>query len=219
MLRGGFGLGWLSAGVSDIDQRDGNGIHEGMLSHGEHCFYFSFAVNPSARFAVGLSGKMLYNRFPDVAKKGGAFSSTGFGFDFGVAVKPFDSVTLGAAFRDVRAKYTWNSQAVYDQGIQVTDYFPRVLQLGMAWSGLSGTLILHGDYKKIEHMPGICMFGMEYTLMSQFYLRAGIQSQEPTFGLGYCGDLLSKGFRLDYAYVSDPVAPSDNHIMTCAFYF
>ncbi|MBN2105064.1 hypothetical protein JW835_13565 [bacterium] len=219
MLRGGFGLGWLSAGVNDIDQRDENGTHQGTLSHGEHCFYFSFAVNPHSRFSVGLSGKLLYSRFPDIAKKGGAFSSAGFGFDFGVVFRPLSTVTFGAALRDVRTRLTWNSQEVYDQGIQVTDYFPKVMQLGLAWRGLSEKMILHADYQKIEDMPGIVLSGMEYTILSQFFLRMGIDDKEPAFGLGCCGEVFSKGFRLDYAYVSDPVAPRNNHVMTCAFYF
>jgi len=219
MLRGGFGLGWLSSGVSNIDSRDENGVHEGMLSHGEHCFYFSFALNPDPKFALGVSGKLVYNRFPGLTKDEGAFSTHGFGFDLGLIVKPVDAITLGATLRDIRSRYSWDSQDVYDQGRSVTDHFPNVFQIGMVWRAFSENLLVHADYEKVEAMPGKGLFGAEYVLISGFLLRAGVEGQQPAFGLGYRGRILSRGFQLDYAYVPDPVAPRSNHIMACSFYF
>lgn len=219
LLRGGFGLGWLGSGVSNIDSRDENGVHQGMLSHNEHCFYFSFALNPDPKFAFGISGKVLYNRFPGLAQEGSAFTSRGFGFDFGAVVRPFKFLTFGITLRDVRARYNWDSQKIYEQGIQVNDYFPKVLQTGFVFRNPSNQLLLHLDYKKVADIPGELSFGGEYQLVPQFYLRTGMDGSDPAFGFGYHGRILSAQYQIDYAFVSDPVAPGNNHIMACSFYF
>ncbi|MBN1779524.1 hypothetical protein JW948_00170 [bacterium] len=219
MIRGGFGLGWLSAGVGNIDSRDENGVHQGMLSHAEHCFYFSFAMNPHPVLALGISGKLVYNRFPDIAMDGGAFSARGFGFDLGVLLRPVRSVSLGLTVRDLRAAYTFDSQKVYEQGLQNTHEFPVVIQTGAVWRGLKGNLIVHADYRKIESMPGTVMTGAEYNLIRGFCIRAGLDDMQPAFGFGFRGAVFSEGVVLDYAFVQDPVAPGSNHIVTCSFVF
>jgi long-subunit fatty acid transport protein len=219
MMRGGLGLGWLSAGVSQIDSRDYNGTHQGMLSHAEHCFYFAFALNPQSKLAVGISGKCVYSRFPGIAEDNGAFSTWGFGFDLGAVIKPVPSFSVGFVLRDLRTRYTWDSQNVFEQGLQTTDEFPLVMQTGLVWHGLSGRITAHADYKKIQDIPGMILCGAEYSLKPQFLLRAGLEGRSPAFGLGYRGRFLSAGYQLDYAYGIDSVAPQDNHIMTFAVFF
>jgi hypothetical protein len=219
MMRGGLGLGWLSAGVSRIDSRDNNGNHQEMLSHAEHCFYFAFALNPHPKFAVGISGKLVYSRFPGIAKDNSAFSTWGFGFDLGAVIKPVRSVSMGFVLRDLRARYTWDSQNVFEQGLQSTHEFPLVLQAGLAWHGLDGRMIVHTDYKKIQDMPGKILCGAEYSLIPQFLLRAGMEGRSPAFGLGYRGEFHSAGYQIDYAYGMDRIAPQDNHIMTFSVLF
>lgn len=219
LLKGGFGMGWLGSGVTNIDSRDANGVHQGMLSHNEHCFYFSFALNPNPKFAFGISGKILYNRFPGLAQDGSAFSSRGFGFDFGAVVRPVDFFTFGITLRDVRARYTWDSQKLYEQGIQVNDYFPKVLQTGIVYRSQSNKLVIHLDYKKVADVEGEVLFGGEYQVISRFCLRTGMDGADPTFGFGYCGRFLSADYQIDYAFVSDPIAPGNNHVMSCGFLF
>ena len=219
MLRGGLGLGWLSSGVNHIDSRDDNGTHLGMLSQDEHCFFFSFALNPVPPVAVGISGKIIYNRFPEMTRDGGAFTTNGFGFDFGLMVRPVDRISFGIVLRDMRARYTWDSQKVFEQGISTTDEFPVVLQEGVAYHALSGKLIAHIDYLKVQDIPGKVVAGLEYSLIPQFVIRAGLKGSEPAFGFGYRGTLLSSGLQLDYAFVSDPIAPGDSHVMSCSFFF
>jgi hypothetical protein len=219
MMRGGLGLGWLASGVSCIDSRDYNGTHLGMLSQDEHCFYFSFALNPDPLLSVGISVKILYNRFPDMTWDGGAFTSNGFGFDFGLMLHPAKWLSLGMVYRDMKARYTWDSQKVFEQGIQTIDEFPMVFQGGLACRGFSGKLVAHADYMKVQGLPGKALAGLEYILIQQFVLRAGIEGKEPAFGFGYRGKVHSSGFQVDYAFVSDAVAPGNNHVMTCSFFF
>jgi hypothetical protein len=219
MLRGGLGLGWLASAVNQIDSRDYNGTHLGMLSKDEHSFYFSFALNPHPLLSAGISGKILYNRFPGMTLDGGAFTSSGFGFDFGLMLRPAEWVSLGFVCRDMGARYTWDSQIVFDQGIQTENKFPQVIQYGLACRSLSGKLVAHADYLKVKDMSGKMLAGLEYVLIPQFVLRSGFEGREPAFGFGYRGKLLSAGLQVDYAFVSDQVAPGSSHVMTCSFFF
>jgi hypothetical protein len=219
MLRAGLGLGWLSSGVSRIDSRDSNGSHLGMLSQDEHSFFFSFALNPHPLLAVGISGKILYNRIPDMTLDGGAFTSSGMGLDFGLMLRPAEWLSMGMVYRDMKARYTWDSQSVFEQGYQTVNEFPLVFQGGVACRGFSGKLVAHADYLKVQDLPGKLLAGLEYILIEQFVLRTGIEGREPAFGFGYRGKLLSAGLQLDYAFVSDEVAPVNSHVMTCSFLF
>ena len=231
-LRGGFAVGWLMASVDNIDSRDIDGQHLGMMSNGEHCFSFSFALKPNPKLAFGFSGKLIYNRFPDMSDTGDAFASTGFGFDLGVLYTPFSSISVGASLRDIRAKYTWDSKDLYDQGRQVIDRFPRQYRAGIAWNGLSGRLIVHADIEQTGIMPeeddteGEILYtpvqsalGFEWNPVDRISLRAGLYHNELTFGFGTLSPLFGRKSRLDYAYVADPVAPGDNHIFSWSFLF
>jgi len=219
LIRGGFSLGWLSAGVDGIDGRDDDGIHTQTYSNSEHCFTFSFALNPDPRIAFGFSGKVLYNRFPKITDNGGSVSATGFGFDIGLIVKPVPSVSLGLVLRDIRSKYTWDSQKLFERGTQTVNPFPRVLRAGASWKGWKDRLVLSCDLEKVEFFPKTFSFGAEAEPVRGVFVRGGMLRNEKTFGAGTRFLKWGKTVVLDYAYVPDPVAPSDVHVFTWSIVF
>ena len=219
LLQGGFSAGWLCAGVDNIDARDFNGNDIGSLSNWEHCFFFSFALNPAPAISIGMSGKLLYNRFPGIKDNGDALTAKGFGFDIGIIVRPIRHLTLGLTIRDLRSRYTWDSQELYERGTQSVDQFPRIIRGGMAWRLLSNRMIVGLDLEKIETFPLGYGLGLEVEGYRGIFLRGGLRNGELTFGAGYRHNLLGKNIHLDYAFVPDPVAPSGNHVFTWSFVF
>lgn len=219
LLRGGLSVGWLSAGVQNIDARDYTGEDIGTLSFEEHCFFFSFALNPAPFLAFGFNGKLLYSRFPDLADDGSSLGSTGLGFDIGLIVRPVQSLRIGLTIKDLHAKYTWDSQDIYEKGTQTIDHFPEVYRAGIAWYGLGNLLIVSADVEQVENCPAVYMAGVEYRIYEGICIRSGLKNGDITFGGGYRMNVFGKSTRIDYAYAPDPVAPRGNHIFTWSFIF
>lgn len=218
-IRAGFSIGWLSAGVSDIDGRNFNGEDIGTFSNNEHCFYFSFAIQPGPAIGVGFSAKLLYNRFPDLTDTGDAISSRGFGFDAGICFVPVPALSVGVAIHDLRSRYTWDTQNLWEKGTQTVNAFPVVIRGGAAWCGFSRRLRITADIEKVEYCPSAIMTGVEYTVLESISLRSGYYKSNITFGAGYAFRRANHQYVLDYAYVPDPVAPGPNHHFTWSFLF
>jgi len=212
--RAGFSGGIISAGVSNIDGRDFNGIHTQNYSTSENCFFFSFAIMPASFFSIGLSGKVLYYRFPGVSQDEGALSSTGFGFDLGLMVKPIENLSLGLSVKDIRAKYTWDTQKVYEKGTQTVDEFPVVFRAGAAYMSLFKRVTITLDVEKIEFIPVSFYSGAEIEIVDYFTLRSGICNGDLTFGFGAELNVLNRKMYFNYGYVSEPSAPGNINIFT-----
>jgi hypothetical protein len=217
-LRAGFSAAWLASTIGNIDGRDFEGRSIGTFSSWEHCFFFSFALNPSPQVAFGLSGKLLYNRFPGITDKKEAMTGTGFGFDVGLMLRPLSNVTVGLILRDLRSGYTWDSQKMYERGTQTIDPFPKSVRVGVAVLPIN-RLLVAADVEKIDGYPYSLALGGEYECLPGVIVRSGIKKGEPTFGFGYRFRGLGRFIRLDYAFAPEPVAPSPSHVFTWSLVF
>ncbi len=213
-IRAGFSGGIISAGVSNIDGRDFNGIHTQTYSTSENCFFFSFALMPVPFLSLGLSGKVLYYRLPGVAREGGSLSSSGFGLDFGLMIKPWENISCGILLKDIRAKYTWDTQKVYEKGTQTIDRFPKVFRAGVAYNFLFNGATLTFDIEKVEFFPVSFYTGIEIEMVDYLTVRGGLINGDVTFGFGIDVSVLNRKMNFNYGYVSEPVALSNIHIFT-----
>ncbi len=226
-MQAGFSVAWLGAGVDDIDGRDYDGNHTRMYSNWENAFYFSFAVKPAPVLSIGFSAKLLWSTFPHLADDGKAMSATGLGFDLGVMVRPVPSVTLGASVHDLRSRYTWDSQKMYERGSQTVARFPVGFSTGAAWLGFSGRVLATvrlDQYKAVlengsRNLPMGVSAGIQFEPVRDIFLRTGVRDKDFTFGGGYSRTVFSKRTELDYAFVPDPVAPRGNHVFSWSFVF
>ncbi len=218
-MHAGFAAGWLAAGVDNIDGRDINGNHYDTFSNWEHCFYFSFAIQPTSFLSFGGSAKILHNRMPKLTKDNETLTNTSVGFDIGLIAKPVENITVGVSVHDLRSQYTWDTQNVYANGTQETDTLPSVILAGVTWKGLENRLLLSANIEKVDKMESRLLFGAEGKVTQNLVLRLGMRNGDITAGGGYAFQLGNRITRLDYAFVKDPVAPSDNHIFTWSFLF
>lgn len=233
-LQGGFALGWLSAGVDQIDGRDFNGVHTENHSFGEHTFYFSFALRPSSVIGIGFSSKLHYGRMPGLMEDGSSVSATGFGFDAGVLLRPHPALQVGVSIRDFRSKYTWDSKKYYEQyytdaGSQSYDMFPRTLAAGLVWRPVR-MILLNLNAQKFDAMDVEDNSRIAFTRVRAAggvqiqphrlaVIRLGYRNKGFTFGGGTHFDVLGQEAGLNYAYVSDPVAPRGNHVFSWTLQF
>jgi len=214
----GFSVGWIRAGVSDIDGRDSNGNHTDMYSSSENCFYLSFAHAVGSFMAVGISTKILYYRFPGIAD-GGSLSAKGVGFDFGVMVMPLHNVSAGIVIKDLHSRYTWNTQSLWEKGTQKSDQFPVVFSGGASVRLYSGRGRLSVNYEKINFIPGTISAGAELKPADRIAVRCGIFRGDVTFGAGFFMKIKGHTAVFDYAYVADPAGPGNVNVLTGSFIF
>jgi hypothetical protein len=218
-LNAGIMIGWIHAGVDNIDGRDSAGNHTQDLSNSEHAFFMGFSVSPLPWLSIGLSGKVLYNRIPDIAEQGGALTSNGFGVDFGLFAQPLKNFSVGMTFRDNMSKYTWNTDKVYELGTSTVYKFPRVLRTGLAYRIPQQWLLLVADMETSDVQNPRYHVGAEATIQQIGAVRLGWDHNKPTFGLGIKTTVFGKTAALNYAFVPGLEALSPDHVVSWAIDF
>jgi len=202
----GFSIGWVNSGVSNIDGRDSNGMPQGSFSSSENAFLFSFAIRPLSRVAVGFSAKVLYTRLPKVQEDNSALTTRGMGLDFGIMVHPIDRLFIGTVLQDVRSKYSWNTEHVWERGTTTVDQFPKVLRVGGSY-GLGENLLLSVESHYNFEQGWRFYSGAEYRYRDRLVGRIGFKANHFTFGLGVLVKLWKLNSELAYAYDANPVLP------------
>ncbi|MBN2355633.1 hypothetical protein JXO59_05940 [candidate division KSB1 bacterium] len=218
-MRAGFAVAWIQAGVDDIDGRDFSGNAIGAFSYSENAFFLSFALSPIEKVGIGINGKILYCRFPELNNDNSALTSSGFGIDFGIFYQPFSDLMLGLVSRDHISKNNWNTENLWERGTSVNDHYPKRWHLAAAYRTPLKWMLLSGEVEDNAEMNPRYHFGMEATYEEVGALRAGLDHDHLTFGLGFAVKLLGKQVSMNYAYVAPTVAPSADHIFSWHFIF
>lgn len=218
-LQAGLALAWVHAGVDNIDGRDGSGNDIGTFSNSEHAFYLSFAISPAPMLSIGLSGKVLYNRFPGIAQEDAAVTSTGFGMDVGAFLTPIRNLMIGAVIRDNMSKYTWNTDKLWERGTSTTYKFPKVMRGAVAYRIPSEWLLVSAEVENSKEQNPRYHFGAELSNKHLGALRLGWDDGAPTFGLGFSAQLFGRQTGLHYAFVAADEAPRSDHIFSWTFVF
>ncbi len=219
LFKAGLALGWLCAGVQNIDARNFDGVQTGDLSFWENCFILSFAFYPAEFVSIGLNLKVLYSIFPGITDAGEGLSSSGLGLDFGLTVRPLDNVRAGLVIKDVMAKHTWDSQSLYERGTQTVNPFLRSVRGGVAACFFKKRLTAVLDLEKIEYNPLVAIAGLEFEAARGVFVRCGLHGGTPSLGAGVRITVGTIAGKIDYGFVPDPVAPWPNHIFTWSFIF
>ena len=206
-IRAGFALGWLNAGVDNIDGRDSDGNHTGMFSNAEHAFYFSFGIRPADFIAIGFSAKVVNSRFPKMLDEDETLSASGFGMDFGVYITPIEKLSFGAVLRDFKTKYTWNTEKLWERATTTINKFPMLLRLGAAYQ-LPLNAQVAADAEFNEEQGWRIYMGGEIPYKNLLVGRAGFNSDRFTFGFGLLFDIWKTRAELSYAYDTINITPS-----------
>lgn len=216
-LSAGFSVAWIHAGVDNIDGRDGSGNHIGTFSNSENAFYLSFAVSPAPIFSIGVSGKVLYNRFPGIGQKDAAITSTGFGIDLGAFLTPVKNLMFGVVLRDNMSKYTWNTDKLWERGTSTTYKFPKVMRGAITYRIPQQWLLLSAEIENSKEQNPRYHFGAEISHKQIGALRLGYDAGSPTFGLGFFVRLFGRDASINYAFIAANEGPGADHIFSWTF--
>ncbi len=216
-FKAGFAAAWVHAGTDNIDGRDSNGNHTTYFSNSENAFYLSFAISPSSILSFGVSGKVLYNRFPNVENDDGALTSTGFGMDFGAFLTPIPNVMCGLVIKDHMSKYSWNTDNVWDRGTSTVNNFPKTTRFGVACRIPQQWLLISADVENSKEQNPCYHVGCELSYLDIGAIRIGFDENYPTFGIGLSGNILGVRANVNYAFVDTGDAPGQDHIFSWTF--
>ena len=215
---GGISVGWIGAGVNDIDGRDLTGIHTDNLSASEDAFLISFGIAPIQHLQIGGSLKILQNKLPTVD---GNIIGRGVGFDFGISYNYNDDYNFGFVVKNINSAYQWSNKLTDDLGRVYKDKFPMQIRIGMQYK--INSIIIVGDIGSYlvdnELLDLDYRIGTEYTYNNNYAFRTGYRNNRLSFGVGLKYQQFDKFTSLiDYALVVEPVT-NLTHVVSYAINF
>ena len=208
----GVGLAWIHAGVDDIEGRDYNGQPTGRLTSAENAFCLAFSARLSPFLNAGLGMKYHHYKLTDI-------SATAFGFDAALFSSPYEGLNLGLVVGDLNAKYTWDTEEVWDRGTTTYDEFPVNVRFGASYRFWQERLLLAADLDKNVKQAAGFHLGGEFRLQPAFTLRAGLDDGAPTFGATLIQPVAGRTMELDYALFFDDVTDQSSHVFGWHFQF
>ncbi|MCB9365775.1 MAG: hypothetical protein H6508_01110 [Calditrichaeota bacterium] len=212
VVNAGVAVGWLHAGVSDIDSRDFDGRPLEEIKMSSNVFQFGFGVQFSEKVGAGLAAKVVYETFGKIADDNSSVNGDGFGADFGVYAKPIDHLTLGAQLKDLNTKTTWNTSNYWSQGQATSDEWPMQMRFGAAYeqSGLLGAFDIESS-KMGETRIHVGAEGRTQITDQQWIAgRLGLDHDALNFGVGLGFEFWKVLSKVDLVYALESVAPDNS---------
>jgi len=197
-----IGVGMINSGCADIPLSNSDGSSAGngnwsntvmFLSGGTHLNKNLMVGGSFKYFSVGGAGK---NDIADVANSAG----NGYSADVGLLYPATEYLTLGANFQNILSSKITRSSGVNED-------LPRTLKIGgkLALLGKEGQaytvhknrrLYLNADYDINSNSANTPHLGVEFWPMGNMAVRAGMDGENPTAGLG----VRFSGIEVNYAY-------------------
>jgi len=219
----GISAGIINAGISNIEERDNQGIKTNDLSTSENQFFLSFANQFSRRVTIGIAVKFYYYKFYEDV------NANSVGIDLGTLIKLSDHFNLSFMLADLNAKYKWDSSPVYEtEGNSFTDQFPLYKKVGLSYTSGENGIVAAVEWEVSNAGTNFIRFGAEYNILDILYLRAGLDRWNlsntempvrPSFGVSFFRKISSLVAGIDYAYVVEPYSSGDKHILGLNFSF
>ena len=211
-VNAGLGVGWLHAGVGNIDSRDFDGNPLPTIDQSSNLFLFSFGLQFHERFGAGVTAKVVYETFGKIGNDNKSINGNGFGADVGAFAKPIDHLTVGAQILNLGAKTTWNTTDYWSQGSSKADKWPFQYRAGAAYqySGLTGTMDVESSDKNDTRLHAGLEGAVNVTEKQSVAGRIGYDDGAPTFGIGLGFAVWKLHSSIDLTYVLENIAPDNS---------
>lgn len=219
----GISAGIINSGVSNIEERDNQGILRGNISTSENQFYLSVANKFSEKFALGITTKFYYYKlYEDV-------TSTSLGFDIGFVYSYNENLTFGFVISDLNSKYKWDTSPVYGtSGTTTTDNFPVTKRLGASYYLPDEKLLIAAEYLFDNYESQVLRAGAEYNIYDKLFIRGGVDNlnlsnkddkPRPSLGFSYSKVLGTMSAGIDYAFQVENYSSSHRHVVNVFLVF
>lgn len=219
----GVSVGIINSGVSGIEERTSSGVKTGDISTSENQFFFGLSNRFSERFSLGVNFKFYYySLYEDV-------SSTSLGFDIGALYLINENFTLSAMISDINSKYKWDTTDLWGQGGRSSqERFPILKKIGLSYWSKENKLKAAVELESSNAETNFLRVGIEYNIFQELFIRGGVDKMNisnaefparPSAGFSYVFQRGLLNFSIDYAFVVDPYAPQDQHIVGVNFIF
>jgi hypothetical protein len=181
--QGTIGIALVNLSSSGFNKRDQYNEEQGTTGLSETTGIISYARPLNSELSGGINLKIAKQQID-------TYSAIGYGVDTGLLYKPknIGPLTVGLSIQNLVAP---RMKLKYE-----TDKFPLDVRLGLAYRFMNDKLILAVDTDKTENRSLKMHYGIEYSPLNIFALRAGLDETEITAGFG----LSIKNFSLDYAF-------------------
>jgi hypothetical protein len=220
-VNGGVGLGWLHAGVGDIDSRDFDGNPLETIDMSSNLFLFSFGLQPHKKVGIGVTAKVIYETFGKIGNDDRAVDGDGFGVDAGVFAQPIEHLSVGAQVKDIGSKTTWNTSNYWSQGTSKTDNWPLQYRFGAAYQrwGYLGAVDVESSEEGETRLHGGLEGTYPITPKQSVAGRIGYDDGAAAFGVGLGFTVWRLCSTLDFTYVLEDIAPDDATTITWGIQF
>ena len=214
---GGISIGWIGAGVNDIDGRDLAGVHTDDLYATENAFLISFGIAPIQPIQFGGTVKILQNQLPNID---GNIIGKGVGFDLGVLYNFNANLNFAFVIKNINSAYQWSNKLPDDLGRNYKDKFPLQIRSGVQYK--INSIIIVGDVG--SHLADNDLLGLDFKIGTEytyndFSLRTGYRNDRLAFGVGFKYNQFNKFSSLiDYAVVIEPITRL-THVISYAITF
>lgn len=213
----GISIGIINAGVSDIEERDNQGIKTGDISTSENLFFVGISRRFSKALAIGFNVRFYYYHLYE------EISSTGLGFDLGAIYIISENLNLGLAISDFNSEYKWDTNDLYGQeGRSTVDEFPLSKKIGISYRFTEPEIITAIEFESFNNTTNFIKLGVEYKIIDQLFLRGGLDKinisnsdflPKPSLGFSYLQNLDGWGIGFDYTFIFEPYTIQDQHII------
>ncbi len=209
----GISVGWIHAGVDNIDGRDFSGNHTQYYDDSQNGFLFAFGLKINDRVNIGIGGTLLRETLVDITAKG-------MGINAGVLIRAAENLTIGGAIRDLGAHYSWNTESLFgDRGGTTTDDFPVMVTFGAGYDIVKyNTIVILDFFKNAKSETGY-HFGLENRYSDAVHFRAGLNNGEIAAGIGLLFPVSKYEGRVDYTLTDKENDPEVTHIFSLSIIF
>jgi len=219
----GISIGIINSGVSNIEERNSSGEKTGDISTSENQFFFGLSNRFSKKFAVGVNFKFYYYSLYE------EISSTSLGFDVGALYMIDENFTVSAMISDINSKYKWDTTDLWGSGGRNSqERFSLLKKVGLSYWSKESKIKAAIELESSNAETNFLRVGVEYNIFQELFIRGGVDKMNisntefparPSAGFSYVFQRGSIKFSVDYAFIVDPYAPQDQHIVGVNFIF
>jgi hypothetical protein len=189
--------------VDDIDLRSGEFESPSNTSSNESRLSMAYAKGWGP-LSLGVSLKSLTHSFSGLADKG-----HGFALDLGTNYS-WNHLVLGVALQNIAGRYRWSTGRM--------ESFPLIVRTGASYP-VFPWLLTAIDIEMLDGQTPLVHGGLE-ARYREALLRAGINEDHPTLGMGFGFQPLNKlRLRFDYGLELDPAGLNDVHRFGLSAFF